>query len=54
MRAVQICSCKFIDSVFSNESCKVVHGEEVWIIPAWSNEGITDTSVWDLVVSLEH
>lgn len=54
MSGVKMSSGIFINSVLSNDFSEVMHGEEIWIIPAWSNEDCTNASVWNLVVSLEH
>ena len=38
MSGVKMFASKFITSVFSNDPLEVVHGEEVWIVPAGSEE----------------
>ena len=47
-------TCIFINSIFTNNFCEVMHGEEIWVVPAWSQKCSTNRSVWNFIISLEH
>ena len=51
---VQVGTGVLVDSVLANQLSEVLHGEIAWVVPAWGQEGGTNWSVGNFVVSLEH
>jgi hypothetical protein len=49
-----MCSCMFINTIISNNSFKIIHSKEIWMISTGCYKTSCNWCIRDLIISLKH